>query len=280
MRTRIISALVGLVIVFAVLFFHNTIVLPIAVAVIIGIMLYELLRAVKMHKCLPVLCAVELGGVCVPILYDLNMENIIFPICLVSVFAVFLTWLRNHKEYKYDQIMFSLACMVLIPNSMTTLVKLDRYHESYGIVLLILGLAGAWLADSGAYFTGVAIGKHKLCPEISPKKTIEGFVGGILTNAVLFVAIDIVYSRFFADRHSMPKLSACLVMAVAGAVCGVVGTIGDLSASMIKRQIGFKDYGNIMPGHGGMMDRFDSVLFVAPTFYAFISLVLGEMRFN
>ncbi len=280
MRTRIISSAVGLVILFAVLAFHKTIVLPIAVAAIVIIMLYELLRAVKMHDCIPVLCAVELGGISVPILYGLDMEKYVFPINLAAVFVVFLTWLRNHKTYKYDQIMFSLACMLLIPYSMTTIVKLDRYSESHGLLFLILGLGGAWLADSGAYFTGVAIGKHKLCPEISPKKTIEGFIGGIVTDAVIFVAIDIVYSNFFAPEHSLPKVSACLVMALAGAVCGVVGTIGDLSASMIKRQIGFKDYGNIMPGHGGMMDRFDSVLFVAPTFYAFISLILGEMRLN
>ncbi|MBR1591985.1 MAG: phosphatidate cytidylyltransferase [Ruminococcus sp.] len=280
MRTRIISAAVGLVIVFTVLAFHKTIVLPIAVAAIVAIMLYELLRAVKMHRCMPVLCAVELAGVSVPILCGIEAEKFVFSINLAAVFVVFLTWLRNHRTYRYDQIMFSLACMLLIPNSMTTLIRLDRYSESHGIILLVLGLGGAWLADSGAYFTGVAVGKHKLCPEISPKKTVEGFIGGIVTNAVVFVAIDIVYSNFFAPEHSMPTAAACLLMALAGAVCGVVGTIGDLSASMIKRQIGFKDYGNIMPGHGGMMDRFDSVLFVAPTFYTFISLILGEMRFK
>ena len=96
------------------------------------------------------------------------------------------------------------------------------------------------------------------------KKTIEGLVGGILTTAIVYTVAFSVYYGFTAKR--------AVIAFVTGAVCAVIGTVGDLSASMVKRQIGFKDYGKIMPGHGGLMDRFDSVLFVLPTFYAFIAL--------
>jgi phosphatidate cytidylyltransferase len=152
---------------------------------------------------------------------------------------------------------------------MTMLVKIDRTGGEHGLVLLIMALCGAWIADSGAYFAGTFFGKHKLCPGISPKKTVEGLVGGIVVTGIVFAAISFVYEHFITDN---PISIRYTLVAAAGMVCAVIGTVGDLSASLIKRQCGIKDYGKIMPGHGGMMDRFDSVLFVIPTFYAFVSL--------
>jgi len=283
MLTRIISGAVGVVILAAVLFFHDTIVLPIAVAVMIAIMLYELLRAVKLHKCIPILYAVELYGASILFLsaldrdfsfriFDIEVFSVKYvPFCcfaltLIAGFVIFLIWLYNHKAIRYEQIFFALAVMILVPQAMSSIVRIDRENGSDGLFLLIMGLCGAWIADTGAYFTGVAFGKHKLCPEISPKKTIEGFIGGITTTGIVYAAAFSVYSGQF-------EIGNALLTFVLGAVCAVIGTIGDLSASMVKRQIGFKDYGKIMPGHGGLMDRFDSVLFVLPTFYAFTTIV-------
>ena len=288
MLTRIISGAVGVVLLGAVLFFHDTIVLPIAVAAIIAVMLFELIRAVKLHKCLPILIAAEACGIAVPILYGIftklsvdgpavlphnefkacryahDYNLYVFGIILLCAFLVFVTWLRKHKVIRYEQVFFALAVMILVPQAMTTMVRMERYDSENGLFLLIMGLCGAWIADTGAYFTGVAIGKHKLCPEISPKKTIEGLVGGIVTTAVVYAVAFSVYYGFTAKR--------AVIACATGIVCAVIGTVGDLSASMVKRQIGFKDYGKIMPGHGGLMDRFDSVLFVLPTFYAFIAI--------
>ncbi len=295
MLTRIISGAVGVVLLGAVLYFHDTIVLPIAVAAIIAVMLFELIRAVKLHKCLPILIAAELCGIAVPMLYyvfgeaeykvnSMNLRSeviytsesglsasietfyslILFSFVLAAAFVIFVTWLRKHKVIRYEQVFFVLAVMILVPQAMTTMVRIERFDSDNGLFLLIMGLCGAWIADTGAYFTGVAIGKHKLCPEISPKKTIEGLVGGIVTTAVVYAVAFSVYYGFTAKR--------AVIACVTGIVCAVIGTVGDLSASMVKRQIGFKDYGKIMPGHGGLMDRFDSVLFVLPTFYAFIAI--------
>lgn len=288
MLTRIISGAVGVVLLGAILFFHDTIVLPIAVAAIIAVMLFELLRAVKLHKCIPILIAAEACGISVPIIYGILTKltvigasvpphyefkawryahdyNIyVFGIMLLCAFIIFITWLKNHKEIRYEQVFFVLAVMILVPQAMTTMLRIENYDLESGLFLLIMGLCGAWIADTGAYFTGVAIGKHKLCPEISPKKTVEGLVGGIVTTAVVYAVAFSVYYGFTAKKAAIAFIT--------GAVCAVIGTVGDLSASMVKRQIGFKDYGKIMPGHGGLMDRFDSVLFVLPTFYAFIAL--------
>lgn len=276
MLTRIISAGVGIVIALVVLAFHRTFVLPLAVSIVTCMMLFELLRAVKIHKCVPVLYAVLVQGTLPEITACFEGETynkIVFVMGLVCCFVIFLSWLAQHKKYSYSQIFFSIACMFLVPQSMSCAVRLDRYN-SEGLVLLVMGLCGAWIADAGAYFTGVAIGKHKLCPEISPKKTVEGFIGGIVTDAIVFVGIMFFYSKFFYTGSYWIEMhfTGYLIIALAGAVCGVVGTLGDLTASMIKRETGIKDYGKIMPGHGGMMDRFDSVLFVMPTFYGFIRL--------
>ncbi|WP_295086551.1 phosphatidate cytidylyltransferase [Ruminococcus sp.] len=299
MLTRIISGAVGVVLLGVVLFFHDTLVLPLAVAAIVAVMLFELLRAVKLHKCIPILIAAEACGIAVPLLYgyfhkaktveyylrdfriygednvmEIGYSHYVFCAVLLASFVIFVTWLKKHKEIRYEQVFFVLAVMMLVPQAMTTMIRIERLSnpetiDGYitvrgGLFLLVMGLCGAWIADTGAYFTGVAIGKHKLCPEISPKKTIEGLVGGIVTTAVVYSVAFSAYYGFTAKR--------VIIAFITGAVCAVIGTVGDLSASMVKRQIGFKDYGKIMPGHGGLMDRFDSVLFVLPTFYAFITL--------
>lgn len=285
MLTRIISGAVGVAIMVVVFIFHDTILLPIMVAAMIAVMLFELLRAVKLEKCLPILIASEICGMAMPFIYNeyettsagkifdggcpdcmttavdaafLKLRMYPFMLILAAAFVIFVTWLKKHKELRYEQIFFALAVTVLVPLAMSTMVRIDR---RFGVFYLVLGLCGAWIADTGAYFTGVAIGKHKLCPEISPKKTIEGFIGGIVTTGIVYAVAFSVYSGNFSPAFF-----------VIGSVCAVIGTVGDLSASMVKRQIGFKDYGKIMPGHGGLMDRFDSVLFVLPTFFAFIAL--------
>ncbi len=291
MLTRIISGAVGVALMIVVFIFHDTIFLPIAVAVMIAVMLYELLRVVKLNTNIPILCAVEGSGISMPFIYarfhylphgmdggdsitklSARPSQLAFVITLAAAFIIFLTWLSKHKEIRYDQIFFVLACMAFVPQAMSTMVRIDRYSIHHGLILLILGLCGAWIADTGAYFTGVALGKHKLCPEISPKKTIEGFVGGIVITGLVFVGVSLLYNKKIAEVPVPMEPYEYALMGLAGCLCAVIGTIGDLSASMVKRQTGIKDYGKIMPGHGGLMDRFDSVLFVLPTFYAFVTL--------
>ncbi|MCD7892029.1 MAG: phosphatidate cytidylyltransferase [Ruminococcus sp.] len=294
MLTRIISAAAGIAILAVVLVFHSTIVLPIAVAVMIAIMLYELLCAVKLHTCIPILVAIELCGISMPLIYSKyyvqsivdyvaadsvntvsingDVTLISFAVTLAAAFVIFLTWLKKHNEIRYEQVFFAIAVMILVPQAMTTMVRIERYSPDNGLFLLIIGLCGAWIADAGAYFTGVTIGKHKLCPEISLKKTIEGFVGGLVITGLAFVGIFALYVNKLAKTEIEVAYVSYIAIFALGVICAVIGTIGDLSASLVKRQCGIKDYGKIMPGHGGLMDRFDSVLFVLPTFYAFVSL--------
>ena len=114
-----------------------------------------------------------------------------------------------------------------------------------------------------AYFTGMLLGKHKLCPKISPKKTIEGSIGGILGSVILCAAFSAIF---------VPQLLVHSI--IIGVLGGIISQFGDLTASIFKRKMGIKDYGNLIPGHGGILDRFDSVLFTAPMVYYYILLVL------
>ena len=133
--------------------------------------------------------------------------------------------------------------------------------------IYLLVFIGAWITDIFAYFTGVLFGKHKLCETISPKKTIEGSVGGILFCALAFV----LFTVFALDTEV--TLWKCAVLAGAGVIISIVSQIGDLSMSLIKRHYGIKDFGKIFPGHGGMLDRFDSIIAVALTLFILISVL-------
>ena len=139
-----------------------------------------------------------------------------------------------------------------------------RYDAIYFILLI---LCFAWGGDTAAYFAGRAFGKHKLAPIVSPHKTVEGAIGGIFGSVLAGVVLTLVYS-FLSASHNVitiqvqPRHYAILV--VMGAIASVLGILGDLFASSVKRQVGIKDYGTIFPGHGGILDRFDSVMFIAP----------------
>jgi phosphatidate cytidylyltransferase len=135
-----------------------------------------------------------------------------------------------------------------------------------GIMLVLLVFIVAWFADTSAYYIGRHFGKRKLCPEVSPKKTIAGFIGGILGS---------ILGVFLWDIILMGMSSPWYQIAAFGLIAGIISQIGDLVASLIKRNIGLKDYGKLIPGHGGILDRFDSILFVTPIVYYYIALFIG-----
>lgn len=168
---------------------------------------------------------------------------------IVMVTAILLV---RHKTVKSGDFYTCTAYNLLICGCICSVCVLETYA-------LIFAFMGAWVADTGAYFAGTFFGKHKLCPEISPKKTVEGLIGGILANAIAFAGYAAWLNRGAVDGKL--NLFTC---AVVGAVCCLLGLLGDLTASLIKRECGIKDYGNIMPGHGGAMDRFDSLIYIAP----------------
>ena len=139
-----------------------------------------------------------------------------------------------------------------------------QYDADYFILLI---LCFAWGGDTAAYFAGRAFGRHKLAPVVSPHKTVEGAVGGVLGSilaGVLLTAAYTVLSSGYEVISITMRPQHYLVLMFMGAIASILGILGDLFASAVKRQVGIKDYGTIFPGHGGILDRFDSVMFIAP----------------
>ena len=195
---------------------------------------------------------------------DFHMVRIcMLPASYIFALYLVLCVIGNSKSINYAKLggMVLFSCIIMFCFYSLIYLKQLLPRATYGydalyFIFLILGFA--WGGDSAAYFAGRAFGKHKLAPVVSPKKTVEGAVGGVVGGAVLVLIAAVIMNRTL--DLEMPLWSAVVL----GAVGAVLGEIGDLSFSVIKRQTGIKDYGHIFPGHGGVLDRFDSVLFVAP----------------
>jgi len=269
MKTRIISAAAGLVILAVVFFFFDTIFYNIAVTAVTMIAVYEVLLATKYieNKVLAALCLMFAGFV--PSLrYTLN--SFVGPaVCLSFAAALFILLLVEHRTLRIEQVGLSFFVSLVIPLSFSMLIVFrDNYETQTGLFYILLSLGTAWFSDAGAYFVGRACGKRKLAPEISPKKTVEGAVGGVISD-MIFCSL---YTWIFMSVADLPMDISWLRLLIFVPLGAVFGILGDLSASIIKRQCSVKDFGNIMPGHGGVLDRFDSWLFVAPLLYSFVQV--------
>lgn len=268
MKTRIISGLVASLGGVIILLFHKTFLFPLTIAVLISFMIYELFNVEKCfeYKTTSIICFIFALGL--PFFNYKSIDEylpLFLGLCLCSTFFSFII---SHKKLTFDKLSFMLTSTLLISFSMNTLILLKNSDKENGLFFMILALLGAWVADTGAYFVGTLFGKHKLCPGISPKKTFEGLFGGTLFNAILFLVVGFVYTKI----NSGIEINY-IYLVLLGIICSFLGLLGDLTASQIKRQCQIKDYGKIMPGHGGILDRFDSVLFVAPFMYLALNYI-------
>lgn len=184
---------------------------------------------------------------------------------MVYIIVLFGEMLLAHTQLKFEKIAICFMAGVVIPWLLTALVRIramyagiDPGETSYGKFLIIFAFIHAFTADSAAYFVGRAFGKHKLAPVISPNKTIEGALGGVAATVVLVELYALILDLAFGFHVNY------LYGILYGILGSTVSILGDLSFSVIKRQMGIKDYGNLIPGHGGILDRFDSMMMVAP----------------
>lgn len=265
MKVRIISGIVGVILAIVVLLLRNTFVFPLAIAALGCLALYELYKAGEVLHCKLSIVGGFLYAVLLPFLTYYGNTAALIAISFLCLALIFLDLVVFHDQIQYTETSFLVAVSVLVPWSFNTLILLLQCSE-YGLGYVILALCSAWISDTGAYFVGTFLGKHPLCPSVSPKKTVEGFFGGILVDIVVLVIIGLVYSLITGASVQYAWLIFAAIM------CGAISVLGDLSASVLKRQKDMKDFGKIMPGHGGIMDRFDSVLFAVPAFYALVCM--------
>ena len=183
---------------------------------------------------------------------------------LALLLASVLTYGRPGALVLQDVCVMAVAGLV-IPWAFSCMLQLRMLPHGAGMVLM--PLVAAFCSDSAALFTGMACGRHKMAPLVSPHKTVEGALGGIAGGVVGMVIFRIVF--YFCTLVPL-HIGWCVVIGLAGAL---LGELGDLSFSVIKRQVGIKDYGRLLPGHGGVLDRFDSVLFAAPMIWMIVCTV-------
>lgn len=257
MLIRIISSIVALPLLFFFVLMGGTY-LEVAVGVISLIALYELMNALK-KKYNPVIVPTYLLLIVFSLAY--RFEAFVVLSGAITVYIAFLLLLYVFDENRnFADIGVTFIGAAYIIFFLYHVILLSKVEPSYMIWFIFLA---SWGADTGAYFAGRFFGKRKLAPIISPKKTIEGAIGGVLTSAVLCMLMSIYFEPSLIP-HSI----------TIGVVGSLISIIGDLTASKLKREVGIKDYGAIMPGHGGVMDRFDSVILVTPFIYYVIKLIV------
>ena len=266
MKTRIISAAILLPICFLIIWVLPKAVCAIAMAVLCAFMAYELLKRTELVPHTRLIVYTMLAAFMVPIWCHLGMSRPWGQLGLLVFFcAIFGEMLYNHVKVRFEMIGFCLIGGIVLPYLLSAIVRiLDLYS---GRDVIIIPIILAFLPDSGAYFIGMRYGKRKLAPTISPKKSVEGAIAGVVT-AVIGMVVYALVMDVATDREV--SYSLALIYGVIGAVADI---FGDLFFSAIKRQIGIKDYGNLIPGHGGVLDRFDSMLVVAPLTEILITLI-------
>ena len=257
MKLRILAAVVLIPILFLVVFFAPKIVLTIFISLFCAIASYELLAVTGLVKNLRLVAYTAVIAFLLPIWCHFGTDSIMAKACLLAFFVLlFAEILVSHGTIRFDCIAVCVTSGLLIPYLLSALVRI--MEGPFGRIHVFLPFVTACLADSGAYFVGSKFGRHKFVPNISANKSVEGVIGGLVTSVAGMVVYCLILQFVFS--YHVNYFFAVLY----GLLCAVAAVFGDLCFSVIKRQTGIKDYGNLIPGHGGILDRFDSMMVVAP----------------
>ena len=264
-KRRILTAIVGVPLIILLLLSPKMVV-TVAVMLASCAGLYEYYKAVGLSN-YPDVCI--LGYIASFVL----SVGTVFPagtsLTLVYVYVVmlFVFMLLSVRSVGIIHIGMLLLGLIYIPYFLSHITYIRAMN--FGNFYIWLVFIGAFITDSCAYFIGCRFGKHKLCPKISPKKTVEGAVAGVIGGGLAFVVFGVIVNLFFTDFLGGGHIHLGRLFLL-GLIAAVMSEIGDLVASSIKRQFNIKDFGNILPGHGGILDRCDSIIMVAPVIFLFL----------
>ncbi len=262
MVKRILSGVVGISFIIAVIVLSEKIpvIIDIFVAAVCAIAVGEFANATGTLKHWQISFPSMAFAVVYPMLMNYNAMLIVG----YAYTAVMLSMMIFcHQKISFREFAYIYSMSVIITVSLSTLIQMKNMDTAHPAFYFVITLALPWLADAGAYFIGVLFGKHKLCPEISPKKTIEGAVGGVLVCILATCGIGWVFAELIYKNVQVNYIN----LAVLSLIGSLLSILGDLSFSVVKRTFDVKDYGNLIPGHGGVLDRFDSVVVVSPFLY-------------
>lgn len=236
---------------------------------------FELTKAVGIHENTKHINPLECAGLLGIVVYYLALyfaktqTAMVFAIVL-TFFAVMFVYVFSFPRYQSGEVMANFFCVVYAP-VLLSFIYLTR-NLKHGIYVVWLIFISSWVCDTCAYLVGVLIGKHKMAPKLSPKKSVEGCIGGTVGSAMVGALFG-----WYLETYVLNGEPLILVFTVIGAVGAVISQVGDLAASAIKRNHDIKDYGKLIPGHGGVMDRFDSVIFASPIIYFLAYFLINQL---
>ena len=262
MKTRVITSAVGIPAIIIVLLlsqFITPFITTVILSLLTVLMVSEVLLAKKLLK------DFRISGICLAFSFAMPMVSFtkfwflpffVFTVALLAVMVFF------HETVKLSNIAYSFFTTVVISTGIASITNMMTTYPQYCAFYAVLAIGIPWIADAGAYFAGVNLGTRKLCPKISPKKTVEGALGGLLAGVLGTLIIGFIFDFIFGYTYVN-----YIALMIIGIINAPLSMLGDLGFSIIKRNLGIKDYGSIIPGHGGMLDRFDSVVITAPLVY-------------
>ncbi|MBP5207056.1 MAG: CDP-archaeol synthase [Clostridia bacterium] len=267
---RIISGIIIVVITFPLLFFTHTLALTVYMLFVATVGVFELLRCLKLDKwyvIVPAECLTVASHVLVRLRLfggtDIGLKKFAFIfICMIVCFTFYLFGLCVFIPDKFNietSGFGSLMCVYIVSGTLAATLLTEKTNGEFLFPLIFIS---AWMTDLFAYIIGMKFGKHKLCPTVSPKKSVEGAIGGVFGNIIGFIIYALVIT--FAFNRSVASYPVLIVTAV---ILSVISQLGDLILSLVKRRFGIKDFGKIIPGHGGVLDRFDSITAVSVAIY-------------
>ena len=258
LKPRLLTAAIGIPFVVLVIFLSELWrpTVHLIVGAVTALMICEYLHANKLLKVVPLSVSCIAAAF---LLTTLCTTPYVFLVLFAFMTAVFVSIIALHRTLSFSQLAYAGFGTLLISFGMSAMVLACSNPVSVTFFFFVV-LMLPWMADAGGFFVGASMGRHKLCPEISPKKTVEGAIGGILFCMIAAGALGLIYQFWVMPDVSVNLFSLLIV----GFFDAVLSIVGDLSFSLIKRHLGIKDYGSIFPGHGGFLDRFDSIIFTAP----------------
>lgn len=266
MKSRILTGVVGGGLALAVLLFCPDICINAAFSLVCALAMYEILIVTRFVEHRGLMAAAVLFSMLTP--FFLEAPSLVPALAALLAYVLFLAFVQilYHDTLRVERTGFVFFVSVIVPVALSCTAYLPTINRVHGRFYIFLAFIMPWLCDIGAYFAGTFLGKHKLCPKISPKKTVEGLVGGLVVSVGSSVLAAWLYQILHLTPHQLGTVSLWQVGILALALAPL-SVMGDLFASIIKRQAQVKDFGRIMPGHGGVMDRFDSMIFVVPVLF-------------
>lgn len=266
MKTRITAAAVLIPVLLLILFVFDKWVAALVVAALLAVGVYELLyRTGLVHR----KRMVAYSAVAAALLSAWSFFGAVNAFLMLGlalfVAVLFMEMMLDHVKVPVETVGLCLLGGFVVPYMLSALVRI--LMDAQGRYFILIPFICAFMSDAGAYFVGLRFGKHKLAPVVSPNKTIEGMLGGVAASTLGMLIYALVLGLILKFRVFYGYAL------IYGLVCSFVGVIGDLIFSVIKRQTGIKDYGNLIPGHGGFFDRFDSLVMVAPVVEALLVIM-------